>query len=133
MVAVKLGGTGELPQNSLAWRMDKDTPYVPCLLAQGDYVYGIHDSGKGICLDAKTGKVIWNERVCGKIYASPLLINGNIYAVDFDGEVAVYPAAPTFKTPLTSSIGEQVQGTPAVANGKLFIRGRTSLFCIGKK
>jgi len=133
MVAVKVGGSGKLPPESLVWQKTKDTPYVPCVLAQGDYLYGVNDKGMGLCFETKTGKVMWSERLCGDVTSSPLLINGYVYVIDEGGEVAVYPAAPTFKEPLKSKVGEGVMATPAVSNGKLFIRGKSTLYCIAKK
>ncbi len=132
MVAVKAGGTGELKADAVAWRKDRDTPYVPGWVANGDYIYGVHDKGTGLCFEAKTGKVVWSERVCGDVTASPVLINGYVYVIDESGDVSVFPASPTFKQPLTSKVGEPVMATPAVADGKLFIRGKSNLYCIGK-
>jgi outer membrane protein assembly factor BamB len=132
MVAVRPGGSGEVSKDSLLWKKDRDTPYVPCCVAQGDYVYGIHDKGTGLCIEAKTGKVMWSERVCGGVTASPVLINGNVYVIDESGEASVFPATPTFKAPLTSQVGEPEMASPAVAGGKLFIRGKNTLFCISK-
>ena len=63
----------------------------------------------------------------------PILVNGNIYAVDEDGGVYVYPAATEFKLLGKSSVHEMVYASPAVADGKLYIRGKDHLFCIGKK
>jgi hypothetical protein len=75
---------------------------------------------------------MWSERVCGGVTASPVLINGNVYVIDESGVASVFPATPTFKAPLTSQVGEPVMASPAVAGGKLFIRGKNTLFCISK-
>ena len=63
--------------------------------------------------------------------ASPVLIGDKVYAVDIQGKVYVFEAGPKFKLLATNDLGEKVEATPAVAGGKLFIRGETHLFCIG--
>ena len=67
-----------------------------------------------------------------KVSASPVLIDGKIYAIDYDGKVYVFEAGPKFKLLATNEVGESVSATPAVSDGRLFIRGEEHLFCIGK-
>jgi len=106
---------------------------VPTMLAQGEYAYSVNDIGIAACHLARTGKEIWSHRLDSKMTASPILVDGKIYAVGEDGKVYVFEAAPRFKLLATNTLGEDVSSTPAVANGKLFIRGHQHLFCIGKK
>jgi len=136
-IAVKLGGKGDVSQTHLAWenterKADRALPYVPTMLGQGEYVYSVNDFGFAACHVAKTGKEIWSERLNAKITASPILIDGKIYAVADDGKVLVLAAAPEFKLLARNSIGEPVSASPAVANDRLYIRGHQHLFCIGK-
>lgn len=117
---------------------DKDqkqgTPYVPCLLTHGDHLYWANDRGIAYCLEARTGKEVWNQRLTtAGISASPVLIDGKIYAVSEDGTVSVFAAAPTFQLLAKNSVPESVIASPAVADNRLFIRGKTTLYCIGKK
>jgi hypothetical protein len=60
------------------------------------------------------------------------LIDGKVYAVSDQGEVAVFEAAPIYKFLGRSPVGEPVSASPAVADDRLFIRGDKHLFCIGK-
>ena len=60
------------------------------------------------------------------------LIDGKVYATSIAGDVYVFAAEPTFKLLAQSELGETVRATPAVANGRLYIRGDQHLFCIGK-
>ena len=64
--------------------------------------------------------------------ASPILIDGKIYAASEDGYVYVYPVAPTFKLLARNAVGEGIMATPAVADNRLYIRGKTHLYCIGQ-
>jgi outer membrane protein assembly factor BamB len=133
MVAVKLGGKGDVSKTHLAWEEKKSLPYVPCMLFFGGNLYTVNDRGVAGCYVAQTGKEIWTERLGGGFSASPVLIDGKIFAVAEDGSVYVFPAAPTFKLLAKNSVGEPVYASPAVADNRLFIRSRTTLFCIGKK
>jgi outer membrane protein assembly factor BamB len=64
--------------------------------------------------------------------ASPVLIDGKVYAIGEDGQVYVFEAAPKFKLLAKNSIGEPVMASPAVADNRLFIRSQSHLICIGE-
>jgi outer membrane protein assembly factor BamB len=128
MVAVDLGETPKL-----AWENRKDFPYVPTPVAVGDHLYFVNDKGFAGCYEAKTGKQMWFTRLMGDCTASPIVIDGKVYAIDEDGEAFVFEANPTKLNVLAkNSLGETDRATPAVADNRLFIRGQQHLFCIGK-
>jgi outer membrane protein assembly factor BamB len=139
-VAVKVGGKGDVTKTNLAWET-KELPYVPCLLYSGDYLYGIRDKApdkavkdrkQAVCVEARTGKMVWSEEIGGEFSSSPVLINGNVYVANEDGEVFVFAAAPTFKLRARNNLGEGLKASPAVADNRLYYRGETHLICIGK-
>ncbi len=133
-VAVRAGGKGDVTATNLVWEDKKKLifPYVPSFLAWGDYLYSVSDKGFAACYVARTGKQVWRERLGSDISASPILVNGKIYAVSEPGTVYVFEAAPKFKLLAKNTVGEPVRATPAVADGRLLIRGESHLFCIGK-
>jgi outer membrane protein assembly factor BamB len=134
LIAVKPGGTGDAAAANLAWEWKKNRPfpYVPTMLSWGDHLYFVNDRGDAGCVVAKTGQVVWTEHLCEAVTASPILIDGKIYAISEDGVVYLFEAAPTFKLLAKNPLGEPVSATPAVADNRLFIRTRTHLLCIGK-
>jgi outer membrane protein assembly factor BamB len=132
MVAVKVGGKGDMTKKNLVWEKKRDFPYVPSMLIWKDHLYYVNDLGVAGCYVAKTGEQVWTKRLQGKVTASPVLIDGKIYAVTEDGDTYVFPAATSFKQLGKSSLGERVLASPAVADNRLFIRGESHLFCIGK-
>jgi outer membrane protein assembly factor BamB len=137
MVAVKLGGKGDISATGKAWDMGKGkTPYVPSMIAYKDHLYWITDAGQAGCAEAKTGKVLWSEEKVFElaVSASPILIGDTILTVDEKGHVASFKASPKGLGDVEKSeLGQPVFATPAAANGKLFLRGGKFLFCIGGK
>jgi outer membrane protein assembly factor BamB len=132
LIAVKLGERGDVSGTNLAWENRKSFPYVPCLLAKGDHLYSVTDKGMATCHIAATGEEVWSERLGKAFTASPILVDGKVYAAAEDGSVYVFEAAPKFKLLAQNTIGESISSTPAVADNHLFIRGDKHLFCIGK-
>ena len=89
-------------------------------------------SGQGLisCADAKTGKVLYNERMKGAFSASPIAGDGKVYCLDEKGVCTVFKAeaTPSSSSP-TNELGEGMLGTPAIANGLIFIRTDKALLC----
>jgi outer membrane protein assembly factor BamB len=131
-IALKLGGKGELSNSDLAWKSRRLVPYVPTFLAWDEHLYFVNDQGVAGCLDAKKGTALWSRRVCGAVTASPILIDGKIIAIDEDGQAVILAATPKeCKVLGQRSLGEPVMASPAIASGRLYIRGKEHLFCIG--
>jgi outer membrane protein assembly factor BamB len=135
VIAVKLGDHGDVSTGNLVWQNRKNYPfpYVPCLLSHGEYLFGVHDKGIASCHLARSGEEVWSRRLGSGFTASPILVDGKIYAVSQKGVVYVFAAEAEFKLLAENSIGEAVSSSPAVADNRLFIRGEQHLFCIGKR
>ena len=133
MIAVRLGGKGELSESALAWSLDGGTPYVPTVLYRSGYLYTVTDDGVAVCREAKSGKEMWRGRLGGQVSASPVLIDGKIYSLGEKGEVVVFAASPDgFKLLARNNTGEKILSSPAVALGRLYIRGDRHLICVGQ-
>jgi outer membrane protein assembly factor BamB len=132
-VAVRLPAPGESGQPRLAWDSVKSFPYVSTILASGDHIYWVNDSGIAGCNAAATGQSIWMERLGGSMVASPILVGGKIFAVSEDGDIFVFSASTSFRLYARNSLEEVVRATPAVVNGRLVIRGSEHLFCFSMK
>jgi outer membrane protein assembly factor BamB len=131
-LALKPEGKGDVTKTNLVWENTKSFPYVPTLLVNGEYFFAVADmTAVASCHKAKTGEEVWRERLGGKVSASPIMIEDRVYVCTEDGDVHVFRAGPKFERLGKSTVGEPIFATPAVANGKLFIRGRTNLYCVG--
>jgi outer membrane protein assembly factor BamB len=133
MVAVRLHATATGTRPDLMWENKRDFPYVPSMLFWKDHIYSVNDAGVAACHVAETGKVVWSERLGGSFKASPILVDGKIYAASEQGDVFVFEASPTGKQLARNALGEAIRATPAVADSRLFVRGKNHLFCIGMK
>jgi outer membrane protein assembly factor BamB len=134
--AVKLGGSGDVSGTAnVLWKYDKGSAYVPSPILYGDYLYLVTDRGILTCLDAKTGAVKYEGGrvpVPATFTASPVAFDGKILLTSEDGDTFVIKAGPAHEVIRTNSVGEPVYASPAISDGKIFIRGEKNLYCIGK-
>lgn len=89
------------------------------------------DCGTVVCLDAKTGKQHWKERLGDQFYASPVAGAGRVYIPAHEGIIRVIRAGPEFELLAENDLGERIVASPALSNGQIFIRSDKHLFCIG--
>jgi len=136
VLAIALNGSGDLTgTTNLIWKYDRGAGYVPSPLLLGNDLYLMTDSGQMSCLDAKTGEVRYDsERLPdpAKFTASPLAVAGHLLLTSEAGDTFVVRAGAKHEFVRKNPIGEKVYASLAVADGRLFIRGETNLFCIGR-
>ena len=128
LVAVKLGGTGVLPESQIAWKEKKNVPNKPSIIVHDDLVTLVDDSGIATCLEAKTGAEVWRERVPGTYSASPRFAGGRIYLFSEAGHVTVLAAGRTFRKLAENKFDSGFMASPAVAGNALFLRTKTHLY-----
>lgn len=124
MVAVDPNRTGKSDSLIHATRQ-KTMPYVPTPLVLDHYLYLWNDDGVACCVDLRgdLAKNVWRERIGGNYSGSPVLIDGKIYCISETGDVKVIDASPTFHQYPGGKLGDQSYSTPAVANGRVYLRG----------
>jgi outer membrane protein assembly factor BamB len=126
--AVKLGGTGDVTGSHAAWSVPKVAPHTPSPLLVGDELYVVSDRGVMSCLDARTGKSIWQERVKGNYSASPIYADGKIYLTSEEGKGTLVEAGRKFKLLGEFDLAEKTFASFAGADGALFVRTETRLY-----
>jgi outer membrane protein assembly factor BamB len=100
-------------------------------LAKDGLLFTFHDAGDVSCLRMETGQTLWCQKPGGKFYGSPIWVNGLLYCINRAGDVIVMKAAPTYELVAVNSLGEKSQATPAVADGKMYLRTYSHLISIG--
>jgi outer membrane protein assembly factor BamB len=126
--AMDIGTHGSEPK--LLWQWDEALPDAASPLASKDYL--ILPTGFGVvsCLDAKTGKLLWEQEFDNGFYSSPILVNDRVYITDLSGTTQIFRMGDKFERLGASSIGEDAYATPAFVGDRIYIRGVTHLFCV---
>ena len=130
VLAIKLGGHGMLSANDLVWRLQKKAPNKPSVTLVGDLLLMVNDGGIAQCVEAKTGNVIWNERLGGNFSASPIYADGKMYAGNEEGKFYVFEAGRQFKVLATNEFPDGFMASPAVSGKALYLRSKTALYRI---
>ena len=134
-LALKLGGSGDLTGSANeVWKYSKGTAYVPSPIFYQDYLYIMTDRGILTCLDARTGEVKYEGGripIPATFTASPVAFDGKVLLTSEDGDTFIIKAGPKHEVLGTNSVGEPVYASPAIADGRIFIRGEHNLYCIG--
>ena len=97
LLAVRPDGTGDVTKTHIAWALKRGAPLTPSPLAVGDELYVVTDGGIATCLDAKTGGVVWQQRLGGTYSASPVFADGRIYFLAEQGVTTVIAPGREFR------------------------------------
>lgn len=134
-MAIRLGGSGDLTGTpNVPWQYTKGTAYVPSPILYGDYLYLTTDRGILTCIDARTGQVKYEGGripIPATFTASPVAFDGKILLTSEDGDTFMVKAGPKHEIIGTNSVGEPVYASPAIADGRIYIRGEKNIYCIG--
>jgi len=136
LIGVRPDGEGNVTKSHVIWHLfHKDLrngiSYVPSPIAEGKLFFLVSDTGTASCLEARTGKVLWTEKLGRHHSASPVSADGHLYFLDDDGQTFVLKAAPTFELVSKNALGEPCRASPAVSRGRIYIRALGHLYCIG--
>ncbi len=115
------------------YRVTKTAPHVPTPLVYDRWMFLWTDRGIVSCVDHQTGKLVWQKRVGGNYFSSPICVDGKLYNVDRDGEVVVVTASDEYQLLGRNQLGETILSTMAVGNGMLFVRTESHLISLGGK
>jgi outer membrane protein assembly factor BamB len=135
LLAVKLGGQGDMTDTAVRWRYQKPVPQVPSTLLYQGTLFMVNDGGILTSFNPGTGEVVKQDRLKGaidKYFSSPVGADGKVWVISQDGTVSVLTAKGEWESLAVNTLGDEVFATPAIADGKLFIRTQNMLFCFGK-
>jgi outer membrane protein assembly factor BamB len=135
LVAIKPGGRGNISTTHVSWKATRGIPDMPSPLWYRGRVYLMMDGGMLTSYDAKTSKLLLDRErigVTSQFMASPVAAGGNIYVASLPGKIAVVKAADTLEVASVNDLKEQITATPAVLDGKLYVRTANHLAAFGK-
>jgi outer membrane protein assembly factor BamB len=135
LLAIKMGGQGDQTANAIRWRYTKPVPQVPSTLLYRNVLYMINDSGILISFDPTTGNVLKQGRLHGaidKYFSSPVAADDKVFLIGQGGQVSVLKAAGEWEVLAVNELDDEVYATPAIADGRIYIRTRSALYSFGK-
>ena len=128
LMAVKLGGVGDVTDSHVVWRINRGAPSTPSPLLVGDELYFVSDTGIASCVDAKTGERHWMERLDGNFSASPVLANGHVLVLNETGEATWVQASKKFQILGKNTVPGRTFATPAFSDGAMYLRTDETLY-----
>jgi len=121
---------------SVAWRLERGSPYTTTPIVYDDLLYVITDNGILSAYRAASGERVYQQRVArdaGSFSASPVAADGKLYFTSEDGQVYVVAAGPTFRLLATNEMAEVCMATPAISGDLLIVRTRTALVALAER
>lgn len=135
LLAIKMGGQGDQTANAIRWRYQKPVPQVPSTLLYRNVLYMINDSGILISFDPTTGNVLKQGRLHGaidKYFSSPVAADDKVFLIGQGGQVSVVKATGEWEVLAVNELDDECYATPAIADGRIYIRTRSALYAFGK-
>ena len=139
-LALRVGGEGNVTQSQVEWT-SRNSSYVATPVLHEGHLYWISDNGQAFCIVAKTGELVYRERVTelrsgGRpVYASPVIADGKIYVPSRWDGVLVLAAKPEYRVLAQNRFPtdeSDFNATPAISNSQLFLRSNRFLYCVAK-
>jgi outer membrane protein assembly factor BamB len=136
-LAIRPGGSGNVSRTHVMWKSPKGSPFVPSPLLYGGRLYTINDMASvATAFEARTGRVLFQGRLgrSGRegFSASPVGVDGKVFFTNDDGLTFVLAAGDDFELLHTNDIGERTLASPALVDGRWYIRTIEHLYCIGE-
>lgn len=135
--AVRGGGSGDVTKTHVVWNIDNKSPSnLSSPLVYHNRLHVVKSGGVSSCFDATNGATVWERtrlKNFGDYYASPIAGDGKIYIAGRNGFVLVLDDKPELTVLAKNDMGGEILATPAIADGRLFIRTREKVYCVSNE
>jgi outer membrane protein assembly factor BamB len=127
-------GTGDVTASHLKMKLGPAPSGLGSPVAYDDLVFRMSQPGILLCVRITTGEELYKERLPQGIdpAISPVITSDGLIFIASAGKSLVVRAAEKFETLGESDLGDASQASAAVSEGKLILKGKTHLWCIGK-
>lgn len=135
MLAVRLGGKGDVTDTHVAWELGRTVPLKPTVVFVDGHIYMMDDHGIFSCVDPADGEILWQTRFGGAFSSTPLYADGKLYCFDEGGKCYVLRLSPDEdkkEVVAVNTLDDGLYATPCAQDGTLFVRTKTYLYRIGK-
>jgi outer membrane protein assembly factor BamB len=137
VLAIRLGGSGDMTDKSVRWKYHRGIPQLPSPLVYRGVLYMVNDNGGIVTmLNPETGELLKQGRLPGgssAFYASPVAADGKVFIASEKGQVYVLPPGPTLEPVAVNDLLDDIYATPALLDGKIYLRTLNTLYCFGSK
>ena len=133
LFAVRTGGEGLITDTHVAWKVKRGVPNKPSILLVDDLIYMISDTGIAGCIDARSGALVWQQRIGGEYSASPVYVDGRLWFFSEEGKATVLKPGRVFEQVAENRLDEGFLASPAIAGKAFYLRTRTHLYRIEEK
>ena len=130
LLAVRADARGTLAETNFVWRNLRGTPRMPSPVLVDDLIFMVSDGGIGSCIEAATGKELWQERLGGEFAASMLHANGRVYCFNQTGTSVVLKPSRNHEVLATNKLDDGFMASPAVLGNAFILRTKTHLYRI---
>ncbi|MCX7885919.1 MAG: PQQ-like beta-propeller repeat protein [Verrucomicrobiae bacterium] len=136
--AVRPGGNGDVSETHRVWQTPRPKVRdISSPIVVGHHLFAIDMKGSASMYEARTGKILWSEKIPGDFSASPFESRGLIYINDEAGETLVIRPGPkpdlVARNTIGARPGELFRASPAPINGRIYLRSHRALYCIAPK
>jgi len=134
MLAIRLGGRGDMTAANVRWKYHKSVPQLPSPLVYSNVLYMVNDGGIVTTLNPETGAEMGQGRLKGAIdryYASPVAADGKIFMLSETGKIAVLAPGGTLEPVVVNDLKDDIYATPAISDDRMYVRTRGWLYCFG--
>ena len=135
MLAIRLGGSGDVSDTAMRWKYQRSVPQLPSPLLYGGVLYMVNDNGVVTLLDPQTGALLKQGRLAGAPgphFASPVAADGYVFFTTEAGTVVVVRPGADLTPVAVNALGEDTYATPALADGRLYVRTSAALYAFGR-
>jgi hypothetical protein len=135
MLAIRLGGSGDMTDKAIRWKYQRSVPQLPSPLLYGGVLYMVNDNGIITMLNPETGALIKQGRLTGAPgphFASPIAADGHIFFTSEAGAVVVVAPGPDLTPKVINDLGEDTYATPAIADRRIYVRTTMALWAFGR-
>lgn len=110
------------------WKMTRSVPLISSPVLVQDFLYFVSQEGIASCVEAESGDMLWNERLGGAYWASPLYAKGRVYFFAENGTTTILSASPEFSVLAKNKLDGEIMATPAAFEDALILRTKTHLY-----
>ena len=135
MLAIRLGGSGDMSDKAIRWKYQRSVPQLPSPLLYQNVLYMVNDNGIVTTLNPDTGAMIKQGRLTGApgaVFASPVAADGHVFFTTEAGAVVVVLPGGDLAVKTVNALNEDAYATPAIADGRLYVRTTQALYAFGR-